>query len=61
MLINISVPKNRVSRPMPPGVQHRHQDRQAHGHRHEEEVVDARRRELNPGQVQLIHDGGSET
>jgi len=24
-------------------------------------VVDARRRELNPGQVQLIHDGGSET
>ena len=57
-LISSNVPKNRVTRrysglpvAIPRCLQHRDQERQPDRHRHEQEVVDARRRELPPRQI----------
>ena len=62
-LINSSVPKKRVSRrhashagAMPQRLHHGDEEREPHRHRDEQEVVDARERELDPCQVD-VHDG----
>ena len=62
MLITRSVPKNRVEPlcarivgPVPHGLQDRDQERQPDRHRHEQEVVDRRGRELHPRQVHVAH------
>ena len=46
-------PVVRVAGPVPPGVQHRHEQPEADRHRHEEEVVDRRGRELGSREVEL--------
>ena len=62
-LINSSVPKKRVSRrhasharAVPQRLHHGDEEREPHRHRHEQEVIDARERELDPCQVD-VHGG----